>query len=103
MTKLLLIYHGGKMETDPKKQKESMDAWMKWFQSMGKAVVDAGNPTTPGKLISRSGSKDIGTNSVTGYSIIQADNLDAAIKMAKSSPQLDAGGQVAVYNILAMM
>src|SRR5512136_602451 len=100
MAKFLYVYYGGKIETDPKKQKESMDTWMKWFKSLGKAVVDAGNPTMPGKILSKNGAKDISGDSITGYSIVQADNLDAAVKIAKGSPQLTAGGQIAVYSIM---
>jgi hypothetical protein len=103
MAKFLFIYYGGKMETDPKKQKESMDTWMKWFGSMGKAVVDAGNPTMPGKILSKSGAKDISGDPITGYSIVQAADLDAALKLAKSSPQLTSGGQLAVYSLMDMM
>ena len=103
MAKFMFVYYGGKVETDPKKQKESMDAWMKWFASLGKAVVDAGNPTAPGKIVAKKSTKDISGDVVTGYSIIQAADMDAAIKIAKSSPQLDAGGQIAVYSIMEMM
>jgi len=103
MAKFLFLYYGGKMETDPKKQKESMDTWMKWFTSLGKAVVDAGNPTMPGKMVGKSGSKDITGTPITGYSIVQADNLDAALKIAKGSPQLDSGGQIGVYSVMEMM
>ena len=103
MSKFLFVYYGGKMETDPKKQKESMDLWMKWFAGLGKAVVDAGNPTMPGKMISKGATKDIAGDVITGYSIIQADSLDAALKIAKGSPQITAGGQIGVYSIMAMM
>jgi hypothetical protein len=103
MAKFVYFYYGGKMENDPKKQKESTDTWMKWFTGLGKAVIDAGNPTMPGKMLTRSGSKDISGDPITGYSIIQADNLEAALKMAKGSPQLTTGGQIAVYSIMEMM
>ncbi len=103
MAKFLYVYYGGAMETDPKKQKESMDAWMKWFAGMGKAVVDAGNPTMPGKILSKRGAKDISGDPITGYSVVQANNLEDALKMAKGSPQLAAGGQIAVYSIAEMM
>jgi hypothetical protein len=103
MAKYLYVYYGGKMETDPKKQKESMDTWMKWFKGLGKAVVDAGNPTMPGKILTKGGNKDITGDPITGYSIIQADNMDAALKIAKGSPQLTAGGQIGVYSIMEMM
>ncbi len=103
MAKFLLVYYGGKTETDPKKAKELMDAWTKWLQSVGKAVVDAGHQTTPGKIVSKTGVTDIGANAVGGYSIFQAENLDAAIKLAKGAPLVPRGGTVAVYNIVEMM
>jgi hypothetical protein len=103
MAKYLYVYYGGNVENDPKKQKEAMDAWMKWFASMGKAVIEAGNPTTPGKTIGKNGAKDISGDPITGYSIVQAADMDAALKMAKGSPQLAAGGQISVYTITEMM
>ena len=102
MAKYLLVYYGGQMETDPKKQAKSMDAWMKWFGSLGKAVVDGGAPTMPGKIVTATGVKSPGVKPVTGYSIMQAANMDAALKIAKGSPQITAGGQVAVYELAPM-
>ncbi len=103
MAKFLFVYYGGMAETDPVKQKESMDAWMKWFSGLGKAVVDPGNPTMPGKMLSKGGSKDIRRDPVTGYSVVQAENLAAAIKMAQGSPQITVGGRLAVYSVMEMM
>ncbi|MGD1119762.1 MAG: YciI family protein [Dehalococcoidales bacterium] len=103
MAKYLLTYYGGKMETDPKKAEQSMAKWMKWFKDLGKAVVDSGNPTQAGKIVSSSGTKSVGPKSVTGYSIIQADSLDAALAMAKSCPQIAAGGEIEVDTIMPMM
>jgi hypothetical protein len=75
---------------------------MAWFAKLGKAVVDAGAPTKPGKMVAKSGAKAIGADPVTGYSIIKADNLDAAVQMAKGYPGIPEGGQVAVYELLPM-
>ena len=101
--KYLLVYYGGAMENDPKKAKAAMAAWMKWFQDMGKAVVDAGNPTAPGKVVSPTGVRAVAGEPVTGYSIIQANNLDAAVALAKSSPQIAAGGKITLYTIQPTM
>jgi hypothetical protein len=91
------------MESDPKKAKASMDAWMKWFKDMGKAVVDMGNPTMTGKTVSATGAKDVAGDPITGYSIIQAANLDTAVALAKKSPQVAGAGKITVYAIQAMM
>jgi hypothetical protein len=102
MQKFLFVYYGGKMAATPVEQKKSMDDWMNWFKKQGKAVVDAGNPTMPGKIVSKTGAKVITGAAVTGYSIFNADNLDAAVAIAKTSPQLD-GGEIAVYTITQVM
>jgi hypothetical protein len=103
MAKYLLTYYGGKMETDPKKAEQTIAKWMKWFTDLGKAVVDGGNPTQPGKTISSSGVKSAGSNPVMGYSIIQADSLEAALTIAKGSPHIAAGGKVEVDTIMPVM
>lgn len=46
MANYLLAYHGGGMAATEEDRKKSMAAWGKWFQELGAAVVDAGNPTT---------------------------------------------------------
>jgi hypothetical protein len=102
VTNFLFVYYGGSMGSTPKEQKKLMDAWMKWFASQGKSVVDGGNPTMPGKLVSQSGVKTISGKKVTGYSVFKAENIEAAIAIAKTSPQLD-GGEIAVYQIMPAM
>jgi len=102
MAKYLLVYYGGKMETDPKMVEKSMAIWMKWFADLGKAVVDGGAPSQPGKIVGEGGVKSAGAKPVTGYSILQAKSLDAAIALAKSCPVIANGGQVAVYPLMSM-
>jgi hypothetical protein len=38
-----------------------------------------------------------------GYSIIQADSLDAAVEIAKGCPVLQGGAQISVYETLQVM
>ncbi len=103
MGNYLFVYYGDMgMAATPAEQKKSMDAWMGWFGKMGKAVVDGGAPTKPGKIVSKSGARAISANPVTGYTIIKAANLDAAVLMAKGCPSIPADGQVAVYELLPM-
>jgi hypothetical protein len=102
MAKYLFVYYDGKTETDPKKVEKVMADWMKWFGSLGKALVDGGAPTKPEKIVNANGVKSVGGNPVTGYSILQADNLEAAIAMAKTCPIMGAGGDTAIYTVLPM-
>lgn len=103
MKRFLLVYYGGKMESDPKKAQESMKVWTKWFQDLGKAVVDMGAPTAPGKTVSGKSAKNgVVGDPITGYSILQAENMEGAVDMAKKSPQIGAGGQIAIYELMPM-
>lgn len=83
MKKFVFIHYGFEMPTP-----EIMDAWGKWFASIGDKIVDPGSPLGPGKEISRSGTKDLpmGTESVTGYVVINAENMEEAEKIARSCP-----------------
>ena len=102
MEQYLFVYYGGKMAATPAEQKKSMDDWMNWFQKQSKSVIESGNPTMPEKLVGKNGVKVITGKKVTGYSVFKAENLDAAIAIAKTSPQMD-GGEIAVYHINPVM
>ena len=102
MANYLFVYYGGMMAVTPAKQKKSMDAWNAWFGKLGKALVDKGAPTMPGKIVGKSGAKKITGDPVTGYGVVKADSLDAAVTMAKGCPSIPDGGQVAVYELMPM-
>ena len=72
--------------------------WEEWFAALGDAVVDWGSPFGPSATVSPGGAvAGSGTSALTGYSIITADDLDAATAAAKGCPVLQAGGSVEVY------
>ena len=104
MKKYLFVFYGGMTPSTstPAQQKKEMDAWMGWFGKMGKAVVQNGGPTMPGKIVRSSGVRAIGKDPVTGYSIIQAKDLAAAVEMAKGCPSIPQGGSVAIYENMEM-
>ena len=104
MTKYLLAYHGGGMPQTPAEQTASMAAWNTWFGALGKAVVDGGNPTGAAKTVGKGGriSDGGGANPLTGYSILEAANLDAAVNLAKGCPIVATGGTIEVGEIMKM-
>ncbi len=59
---------------------------------LGDALVNPGTPLGVTKVVSSDGVID-GERSgrLTGYSIVQADSMDAAVEMAKSCPHLEHG------------
>ena len=89
MANYVLIYEGGGMPASDAEQAAVMQAWEQWFARLGSAVVDQGNPFTPAakRIASNGRVSEVGGNPMaTGYSIIRADSLDAAVELAKSCP-----------------
>ncbi|MDH3680081.1 MAG: hypothetical protein OEV40_09065 [Acidimicrobiia bacterium] len=104
MTKYVLTYHGGSgMPEDPAEIERLMGAWGTWFEGMGEAVVDGGNPFGDSTTVSPDGSTSSGRSiDVSGYSILNADSLEAAVDLAKGCPVLEGGGTVQVSEALEM-
>ena len=104
MPKYVFAYHGGSIAESPAAHADAMAAWGAWFGSLGEAVIDGGNPTGQSKTISADGSvkNGGGANPVTGYSLITATDIDAALAHAKGCPILTVGGSVEVAEALDM-
>lgn len=98
MAKFIFVYHGGSMPETEEEGQKVMAEWMAWFETMGAAVADMGAPLGQSSTVQgdRSVSDDGGTNPASGYSLIQADNIEAAIALAKGCPILNADGSVEV-------
>jgi len=104
MANYLFLYHGGSMpETDEARQ-QSMKAWTDWFGELGSSVVDAGNPASQTRTVSADGADgSTPSNPPTGYSVIRANDLDGAIRVARGCPVLHIGGTVDVVETIEVM
>jgi hypothetical protein len=93
--KRFMLLHFGFEKPTP----EIMAAWGKWFESVADKTVDQGGLRS-GREISRSGTKDLpmGMDSITGYSIINAETLDEAEKIARDNPFI---ASIRIYEIMA--
>jgi hypothetical protein len=107
MANYVLVYRGGERTTPPSEEegKAITAAWIKWFEGLGAALVDNGNPFGPSMSVAPDGTTSEGTASrLTGYSIVKADSLGDATEMAKGCPQLATdGGTVEVYETFQVM
>ena len=106
MANFVLLYTGGSLAETPAEREAVMQAWGAWFGKLGSALVDAGNPFTPAaKTISKGEKVSDGTvgTLATGYSVIKADSLGAAVELAKGCPHITSGGQISVYETFPVM
>jgi hypothetical protein len=100
----LLVYHGGSMPDSPEENAKVVQAWTDWFGTLGDKLVDGGNPVSQVKTIGTDGAVRDGTvNPPSGYSIIKADSLDAAVALAKGCPVLQGGASIEVAETFAAM
>ncbi len=95
MKKFMLLHYGFEQPTP-----EIMAAWGKWFESIAEIQVAQGG-FSAGREVSRDGITDLpwGPESITGYNIIEAENLDAAVEIAQGNPFIDS---IRIYEIRTM-
>jgi hypothetical protein len=97
MAKFVVLYIGSMSaetqiaESTPEQAEEGMKAWTDWAAATGDALIDFGTPLGTGREVSVSGVADT-TTGVGGYSILQADDLQAAVELVKDHPHFMSGG-----------
>jgi len=106
MANFVLLYSGGSMPETQAEQAAVIQAWTAWYGELGSAVVDAGNPFTPvAKSIASDGTVSEGPvgSMASGYTVIKADSLDAAVQVARRCPVLQGGAKITVYETFPVM
>lgn len=102
MGKYVFIYYAGDKASDPAVASE--EAWGKWFGELGGKLMDGGNPfAEEGQAVEKSGTSTIENFPATGYSIVKADSMKEATKLAEGCPLVQLEGTaVRVYEALPM-
>ncbi|HKJ60846.1 MAG TPA: YciI family protein [Hyphomicrobiales bacterium] len=102
MPRFIFAYHGGKKPETPETGEALMAKWRNWIAETGAALTEPGNPVGKSKTVSAKGvADDGGANPLSGYSIVEVDDMNAAIKIAKACPILD-GGTIEIAEIINM-
>ena len=84
MKKFILAHIGFEIPTD-----DIMTAWGQWFEDIAEVTVENVG-LNPGKEVSSEGVKDLVFDAqvTTGYTVIQTENLDEAVKIAQACPSI---------------
>ena len=88
-----MIYKGeatDMAEMTPEEGAAVLAKWGEWMGKVGSALVDVGSPFGPGKSIVDDGSTGDAV-SLTGYSIVDANDLDHAQSLTEGHPYLSDG------------
>ena len=109
MKKFVFVLYGKVRPEDISKEdmKKTMDKWQVWFGTFKDNIVDGGNPFAPGaKVVTAKGVETIPADKwpAKGYTIINANDMDEATKIAQACPALedDSEGAIRVYEAMPM-
>jgi len=102
MGKFVVVYKGGAMAETPEAQEATMQRWMQWFGGLGSSVTDFGNPFGPSVALNHEGVEGDATSELTGYTILEAEDLGAARGLVSDCPVFAAGGSVEIYEAMPM-
>jgi hypothetical protein len=75
-----------------------MTAWNTFFEDLGSNLVDRGNPVFERSMLGNCATDTV----LSGYTMVSADDLEAAVALANGSPVLQEGGGVEVGELAAM-
>jgi hypothetical protein len=103
MPQYVITYLGGNQPSSPEEGKQHMSKYMEWLSSLGDSAVSPANPFKNTSTVNSDGTVTIGgTMTMSGYTIIEADSMEAALSIAKSCPFLDIGGSLEVSELMQM-
>ncbi len=98
MTKYIILYFGGKRPASPQEFANILEAWRNWTTQHGRAVIDSGNPLSQAAMVTTQGVEvDANGELPSGYTIIEADSMEQAVKIVRSTPVVAQGGKAVVY------
>lgn len=101
MSKFFLAFRGGMPKT--KEEGEQMMAdWNAWVSSLGPAMLDPGAGFGKSRLLTAPGTEAPAAGALSGYSIIDADDIDAALAIAGKCPIFSLEGTIEVAPCIQM-
>ena len=110
MKKFIVIYHAPAeamaqmAEATPEQKAEGMKPWFAWKDSIGDKLVDFGTPLMGGTRLLPDGTSENSYKDVTGYSILQANDMEEAKNLLSGHPHLQwsAGCDIEVHESIEM-
>ena len=103
MTQYVIVYLGGDHPSDPEEGRQHFSKYMDWLSALGEAAVSPANPLKDTSTVTPDGTVATGgTSTMSGYTIIEADSMEAALEVAKGCPFLDIGGSLEVSELVQM-
>ena len=93
MARFMMVYKGDATDMADMTQEQMegvMEKWAIWMGNVGEALTDLGTPFGPGTSVVDDGTSGVAA-SLTGYSIVDADDIAGAVALADGHPFLSEG------------
>jgi hypothetical protein len=103
MANYIITYLGGVQPATPEEGQQQMAKYMAWLGGLGDAAVSPANPLKGTQTVNPDGSvSNGGTTSMSGFTVVAADSMEAALEIAKACPFLEVGGSLEVSELMQM-
>ena len=103
MSQYMITYLGGNTPSTPEEGKQHFAKYKAWLAALGDSAVSPANPLKNTSTVNSDGTVTTGsTTSMSGFTIIAADSIEAALAVAKSCPFLEIGGSLEVSELIQM-
>ena len=103
MAQYIMTYLGGDQPSSPEEGRQHFAKYKEWLVSLGDSAVSPANPLKDTRTVHSDGTVTTGgTTSMSGYTVIEADSMEAALEIAKVCPFLEIGGSLEVSELMQM-
>jgi hypothetical protein len=103
MPQFVLVYLGGNQPSSPEKAQQHFERYTQWLTSIGESLIVPTIPLKDTVTVSSSGTvREGGSSAMSGFSIIKAESMQAALDIAKDCPFLEIGGSLEVSELMQM-
>ena len=103
MARYMITYLGMPRPATPEEGKAHMEKYMAWLAGLGETAISPANPLKNTCVVQSDGSvTEGGQTGMSGFTLVNADSLDAAKEIAGSCPFLEVGGALEVSEIVEM-
>ena len=97
MPQYVIVYVGGDRPSSPEDGRQHFSKYMDRLSSLGDSAVSPANPPKNTRTVHPDGTVTTGgKTSMSGYTIMEVDSMEAALSIGKACPFLDIGGSLEV-------
>jgi hypothetical protein len=103
MPNFMLTYLGTPKISSPEEKKSHMQKYQQWISDLGDAALSPMNPLKDMSVVASDGSvSGGGETGMSGFTIVTADSMQAALEIAKACPFLEVSGRLEVSEMIQM-